>query len=315
MSDGATRGRRRVLFLYNVPDWAIHNVGRDWASLLAGTHDFTLARFGRHEREDPAAYDHVVWGYSTLRYSGRMLAESLTRRPLAWLRWQRAGSPNLAAVVQDPSEVFPQVEEWKRARARTAHLKRFARLAVTSNEMLNALMALGLRAVKVNTRPLLPLRDPGAIVAEPLRAFTRAQDYPRKNLALFHSLQSKLAGALDRCDALLGTAVLPQAEYAAQLDGYNCYVCTSWQEGGPLPLMDAQRRGAVVLTRRVGQTDERVIDGVNGFFCDDEAAFERRLRQLAGDPTLFLHMRHAALARAAMSDADRVRAQLMEFLP
>ena len=315
MNDRARAGRRRVLFLYNVPDWAIHNVGRDWASLLEGTHDFTLARFGQHEGESPAGYDHVVWGYSTLRYSGRMLAESLSRRPLAWLRTQLAGAPNLAAVVQDPSEVFPQMAEWKRARARVSHLRRFARLAVTSNEMLDALLALGLRAVKVNTRSLLPLRDPDAIVAEPLRAFTRAQDYPRKNLALFHSLRGRLAGTLERCDALLGTAVLPQAEYAAQLDGYNCYVCTSWQEGGPLPLMDAQRRGCVVLTRRVGQTDERVIDGVNGFFCDDEAAFERRLRQLAADPTLLLHMRHAALLRAAIPDAERVRAQLLEFLP
>ena len=315
MTGDAPRGRRRVLFLYNVPDWAIHNVGRDWASLLEGTHDFTLERFGRHEGEDPSAYDHVVWGYSTLRYSGRMLAESLSRRPLRWLRWQLAGAPNRVAVVQDPSEVFPQVADWKRAPARTGHLRRFARLAVTSNEMRGALGVLGLKTVKVNTRSLLPLRDPAAIVTEPLRAFTRAQDYPRKNLALFHSLRSRLGGALDRCDALLGTAVLPQAEYAARLDGYNCYVCTSWQEGGPLPLMDAQRRGCVVLTTRVGQTDERVIDGVNGFFCKDEAAFERRLRQLADDPTLFLHMRHAALARAAMPDADRVRAQLLEFLP
>lgn len=30
----ASARRTRVLFLYNVPDWAIHNVGRDWAALL-----------------------------------------------------------------------------------------------------------------------------------------------------------------------------------------------------------------------------------------------------------------------------------------
>lgn len=311
---GEAGARRRVLFLYNVPDWAIHNVGRDWAGLLADTHAFTFARFGRHEHEDPAGYDHVVWGYSTLRYSGRMLLGSLAARPLAWARWRRA-APNLAAVVQDPSEVFPEVADWKRAPARTAHLSRFARLAVTSNEMREALGALGLRATKVNTRSLLPARDPATIGDEPLRACTRAIEYPRKNLALFRELRARVAGVAERCDELLGGGVLPQEQYAARLDGYNCYVCTSWQEGGPLPLMDAQRRGCVVLTTRCGQTDERVEEGVNGFFCAGADDFERRLRQLAGDPALLRRMRLAALERAAAPDAGRVRAQLREFLP
>lgn len=310
----AAGARRRVLFLYNVPEWAIHNVGRDWASLLADTHEFTFARFGRHEREDPARYDHVVWGYSTLRYSGRLLAGSLARRPLGWARWRR-GAPNLAAVVQDPSEVFPEAPGWKRAAPRTAHLARFARLAVTSNEMRAALAAAGLAATKVNTRSLLPARDPASLAAEPLRACTRAIEYPRKNLALFRAARAQAGGAAERFDELLGAGVLPPAEYAARLDGYNCYLCTSWQEGGPLPLMDAQRRGCVVLTTRVGQTDERVEDGVNGFFCDDLAAFVARLRQLAADPELLLRMRRAALARASAPDAERVRAQLAEFLP
>jgi len=48
VSGGGAATRRRVLFLYNVPDWAIHNVGRDWASLLADTHAFTFERYGRH---------------------------------------------------------------------------------------------------------------------------------------------------------------------------------------------------------------------------------------------------------------------------
>jgi len=311
---GGARAPRRVLFLYNVPDWAIHNVGRDWAALLADTHAFTLARYGRHEHEDPACYDHVVWGYSTLRYSGRMLAESLARRPRAWARWRRA-APNLAAVVQDPSEVFPEVPDWRRASPRTAHLARFSRLAVTSNEMRGALADAGLAATKVNTRSLLPARDPATIAVEPLRAFTRAIEYPRKNLALFRAVRARAAGVAERCDELLGAGVVPAAQYAARLDGYNCYLCTSWQEGGPLPMMDAQRRGCVVLTTRVGQTDERVEDGVNGFFCDDEESFLGRLRQLAADPELLRRMRLAALEKAAAPDAERVRAQLREFLP
>src|SRR5688572_4746606 len=41
MNEVRTDRRKRVLYLYNVPDWAIHNVGRDWASLLSDTHEVT----------------------------------------------------------------------------------------------------------------------------------------------------------------------------------------------------------------------------------------------------------------------------------
>lgn len=307
--------KRRVLFLYNVPDWAIHNVGRDWAALLADTHDVALVRFGEHEALSPREYDHVVWGYSTLGYSGRMLLRSLARDLAGWWRWRGARGGNLAAVVQDPSEVFPEVEHWSHAEPRLEHLDRFARLAVTSNEMQTALAARGRAASKVNTRSLLPVRAPGSLAAEPLRVFTRAQVYPRKNLPLFEALRARLAERIERFEAIVGGRVLAEDEYVRQVDGFNCYVCTSWQEGGPLPLMDAQRRGCVVLTTRVGQTDERVEHGVNGFFCSNEAEFTERLSQLRDDPAMLLRMRRAALERAAADDTPRVRAQLAEFLP
>jgi len=314
VSGVTTAARRRVLFLYNVPDWAIHNVGRDWAELLADTHHFRLVRYGAHEREDPADYDHVVWGYSTLGYSGRTLVDSLVHRPLGWWRWRRRRAPNLAAVVQDPSELFPEVAGWRDAPARTAHLRRFARLAVTSNELHAALTRLGFAPFKVSTRSLLPPRDPATLVPEPLRAFTRAQFYPLKNVGLFETVRARTAAVVERCDAILGTTVQALADYAAAIDRYNVYLCTSWQEGGPLPLMDAQRRGCVVLTTRVGQTDERIEHGVNGFFCDDADGFERRLRELAADPGRLLAMRLAALERARADDPARVRAQLARFL-
>lgn len=307
-------GRRRVLYLYNAPDWAIHNVGRDWAAVAADTHQFTLSQFGRHEREDPDAYDHVVWGYSTLGYSGRMLLKSLLARPAGWLRWN-TGRRRHAAVVQDPSELFPEVRDWMQAPPRAAHLERFDRIAVTSNEMVRVMAGLGRQAVKVNTRSLLPLRAPEGIAPEGLRVLTRAREYPRKNLELFRGLQRRFTGVVERCDAVVGDAVAPAEDYVRLLDGYNCYVCTSWQEGGPLPLMDALRRGCVALTTRVGQTDELIEEGGNGFFCDDEEAFALRLRQLHEDPPLLARMRLRALELAAARDDASLRAQLRAFLP
>jgi glycosyltransferase involved in cell wall biosynthesis len=139
--------------------------------------------------------------------------------------------------------------------------------------------------------------------------------YPRKNLALFEALRARFAGGSGRFDAITGMGVVPAADYARRIDDYNCYVCTSWQEGGPLPLMDAQRRGCVVLTTRVGQTDELVEDGVNGWFCDDERAFAARIGQLRDDPALMREMRLRTLERAADTREATVRAQLREFLP
>lgn len=307
--------RRRVLYLYNEPEWAIHNVGRDWAALLEETHEFELVRFGEHERLRPDGFDHVLFGYSTLDYSPRMLLSALMRDPFGVARWRGADRARLRAVVHDPCELFPEVARWAEQSARADHLARFGRLAVTSNEMVRVLKGLGRETTKVNTRSLLPLRDERTLGADRLRVFTRAADVPRKNLALFRALQAAHGGACERFDAHVGTATVTPDEYAARIDGYNCYVCTSWQEGGPLPLMDALRRGCVVLTTRVGQTDELVSDGENGFFCDGEAQFAARLRQLAGDPSLLLDMRRRALARAAAPTGERVRAQLREFLP
>ena len=307
--------RRRVLFLYNETDWAIHNVGRDWASLMAASHDFTLTRFGTHEGLDPDAFDHVVHGYSTLRYSGRLLLRSLLERPAGWLRWHGLAPGRVSAVVQDPSEVFPEAQAWSTAPARLDRLRRFGRLAVTSNEMRAALAARGLDACLVPTRSLLPVRDAGTIGHEPLRVYTRARDYPRKNLALFHAIRRAIAGEVDAFDAWLGGEVLATPDYVARIDHYNCYVCTSWQEGGPLPLADAQHRGCVVLTTRVGQTDDWVVHGENGWFCENETEFVARLRELNADPERLLCMRRAAIERARVPDVARARSGLGAFLP
>src|SRR5262249_60543616 len=117
-------------------------------------------------------------------------------------------------------------------------------------------------------RSLVPVRDAERLQREPLRVSTRAREYPRKNLALFRAVRRGVAGEVERFDAWLGGAILPLPDYAAAIDRYNCYVCTSWQEGGPLPLADAMRRGCVALTTRVGQTDDWVGDGEGGFFVE-----------------------------------------------
>ena len=92
-------------------------------------------------------------------------------------------------------------------------------------------------------------------------------------------------------DVFRDPVILDQPEYIKLLDSYNCYICTSWQEGGPLPLVEALRRGNIALTTRVGQTDDWVIDGYNGFFCESKADFLDKISLLSWDRSLLMSMR------------------------
>ena len=84
--------------------------------------------------------------------------------------------------------------------------------------------------------------------------------------------------------------------YIQMIDRTPIYVCTSWQEGGPLPAMDVMSRGGVVVTTPVGQIQEIITDGESGFLCDNSKDFERTLTRLFGDPVFLLKARIKSLA-------------------
>lgn len=79
-------------------------------------------------------------------------------------------------------------------------------------------------------------------------------------------------------------------------------------------MMDAMRRGCAVLTTPVGQTDEWVQEGVNGYFCHSHAEFSDRIRFLASHPEVLVEMRLASLKIAYSRSDEMVRAQLVAFI-
>lgn len=83
-----------------------------------------------------------------------------------------------------------------------------------------------------------------------------------------------------------GHVQLTDAEYLARLAAADVYVCTSYMEGGPLPVMEAVLAGLAVITTPVGQTAEWVRDGENGFVCRTYAEVERAARRYVADPAL-----------------------------
>lgn len=304
----------RILYIYDFRGWAIHNVGMDWARLLYQTHDFHIVQAGEHFQHNPKSYDIILWGYSFMASSRKKSLMSAVQRPFRWAQWSLFSPKNLYAVVHDPCEIFNQIPDWKSTIPRFSHLQKFSKLAVTSNEMAKAFSDNQFKVSKVNTLSHIPLRNENEIVKEDLKIFTRANPHPRKNLTLFYDIINETTDRVKKCEALVGGKLLTEHDYIKGIDRFNCYICTSWQEGGPLPLMDAMRRGCMVLTTRVGQTDEIIEDGVNGFFCESKEDFLQRITELHNDTMLLYKMRQNALKTAAKDKCDLIRMQLEAFL-
>lgn len=105
------------------------------------------------------------------------------------------------------------------------------------------------------------------------------------------------------------------------LDWYHSIdvlVCASRSEGTPNPCLEAAACGIPVVTTRVGNMPEFVVDGVNGWFFErDPADLSRKLLALAADPARVRAMGEAARTTACEWDwslnADAYEAMYVEM--
>ncbi|MGA3221039.1 MAG: glycosyltransferase, partial [Acidimicrobiales bacterium] len=84
-------------------------------------------------------------------------------------------------------------------------------------------------------------------------------------------------------------------DYTKLIDDHEVYICTSYQEGGPIPAMDAMQRGCAVLSTPVGQIQELIRHGENGYICETADEFIEALTVLANDLPLLHRMRLRSL--------------------
>jgi len=297
----------RILHLHS--GWAIETVGRLW---FTGQ---TRARVTFMRTGDPQltaefinGFDLVWYGYSSL------------------FRQHPCDPAKAILAVHDPAELFPERPDWKSAcTIPEEHLKRLrgARaVVVISREMQQVLENAGVNALRIPTCSQVPLRNEAEIPADdPASLLSVGRIYRRKNFEQFkwlaaaarqrHGLRSHLKG---------DHFPLSEAQYLRLLDRHSIYLCTSFQEGGPLPVMDAMRRGAVVISTRVGQIPEIIDHGVNGFICGSDAEFLEVLRKLSSDPQLLHSLRLASLRHiqqvrneaAIRSEAMRALGSILE---
>jgi glycosyltransferase involved in cell wall biosynthesis len=86
-----------------------------------------------------------------------------------------------------------------------------------------------------------------------------------------------------------------QAEMLEFYRSLDVYVCASHSEGTPNPCLEAAACGLPVITTRVGNMPELIVDGENGFFAERDAAdIADKLARLRDSPELRDRMGRAA---------------------
>jgi glycosyltransferase involved in cell wall biosynthesis len=207
-------------------------------------------------------------------------------------------------AVHDPVELFSERPDWRSDAKICSELcstLRCARGIITiSEEMRNILHDNNIRSYLIPTKSNLPLRDPAQLnQSDAFQFLNVGRIYKRKNFEQFKRLASACRSFHINSRLKHDHFASSVDSYISLLDQYPVYVCTSFQEGGPLPLMDAMHRGAVPISAPVGQVPEIITHGVNGFICSSDADFIRTLLHLSENPKDLYSLRIAALSSIA----------------
>lgn len=274
--------RPSVLVLHDLNGWALDHVFKLWftdvQSIRVVRANWMTCSTSRAFR----GFDAVVFGYLDI-----------------YLRFGFDPTRSIV-VIHDPCELFPQIPDWKNAEPdskRIKVLKSLRGVIVISKEMEAIMQEQGIKSWLIPTMSRLPAVGGGSKIrpTQPV-AISIFRDYPRKNAEQLRRLV-KLGEESGRWNLKLHeNPDFSDKDYLKMIDCSPVYVCTSWQEGGPLPAMDVMSRGGVVVTSPVGQVQEMITHGESGFICSNELEFAEALTQLFCDPALLALMRKNSLA-------------------
>lgn len=273
--------RPSVLVLHDVDGWALDHVFELWFS------DFQSMRIVRRNWTSCATsraflgFDAVVFGYLDI-----------------YLRFGFDPSRSIV-VIHDPCELFPQIPDWKSAppdAKRVAILKSLLAVIVISREMEQILKGYGIKTLLVPTMSRLPVIDACKISQNQPIAVSIFKDYPRKNADLLRQLAKRGEETGKWRLKLYENPAFNDKDYLDLIDKSAIYVCTSWQEGGPLPAMDVMSRGGVVVSSPIGQVQEIITHKESGFICRSNDDFERTLEALFSNPEFLLQARRKSLS-------------------
>lgn len=302
----------KLLYIYDHENWALHNVGKLW---LDGISDLetTYASIRNFQEIERKKFDIIWYGFFGVFWKQ---IDPLAK-PSFFDKFPPL--PNIFSLhksvisIHDPCELFPLKQNWheypisKKASWVLKHVKG----VVTASEELSRVLSNNEIMVRtIPTLTSLPPVEPNEIkTGSKCSIYAVFNSHPRKNMALMERIKDHCVNVLHiPFDYKQGLTILAEKEYIAAMDAHEIYICTSIQEGGPLPAMDAMVRGAVVLTTPVGQMPEIIEHGKSGFFCRTEQEFIDVIKLLSADADL-LHAMRLASREAILSKRSRIEIQ------
>lgn len=329
----------RIVYVYDLEDWALHNVGRSLKSMMeAAGHEWVMIRAEEYYRA-PVACDVLYLSFSFLFRNGFPYREH---------------ARELICTIHDPFEIsnFIDRRDWARLPLRPVSPQVFDRVSAISREMHDLLQANfscrrlyhtptyphdapaieaaraghGVRsgnAIRFFSATNAPARYSWKEVAGRFR-YLRSYLYDherrisgrqltsilarthRKNIPWLVQLERRLARRqLALTDFRYGRrAPVARDSYLTDLAASDVYVCTSYMEGGPLPVMEAVIAGLAVLSTPVGQVEDWVTHGENGYICESVAEFAARADAYLEDPELLRAHQRRSLEVAANRSLD-----------
>jgi len=318
----------RVLYLYDHEDWAIHNVGKTLVQ-PAAAHGVRVECLAADEfHRSPRRADVLYFGYSWLRQPARdyrTFAEAVVatvhdpmeisnfRHRHDWARlplvpfdfssFHRVSttSTEMHAVFRERYGVdtyltptFPHDHE-RLLQMPSGHAGDDVR-AVTFTASVAGGAYEPWHAVRQRLRYWRGYTRDERGRLSPRQMTTLLARKRRKNIPLLERIGRHVERRQGCCDFRLmdSASVAPRDEYVKRLGSADVYVCTSFMEGGPLPVMEAVLAGLAVLTTRVGQTPHWVSHGHNGYFCQTYGEFRDAVDAYLDRPDLLAaHQAHS----------------------
>lgn len=309
----------RILYLYDFKGWAIYNVGKLWLSDIPNI-ELTLLEVKKFKKSDLYNYDFIWFGYSDLflyHYSRFYINNRNLNKCIV--------------SIHDPKELFPQQERWKDCKINLKkwwHIPSLHRWTIvqivrkvkyvvtTSKEMQLKLQENSIESYLIPTTSSLPYRNSNELRTEKCNILSVFEIYPRKNIPLMNSLQNYCCTILHiTFDTKIGKKVLSTRQYIKLIEDHEIYICTSYQEGGPIPAMDAMQRGSIVLSTPVGQIQDIIKNGENGFICKTKDEFIDKITLLANDLKLLHKMRIKSLEYINKNrNSNTIKTSVLQFI-
>ena len=150
-----------------------------------------------------------------------------------------------------------------------------------------------------------------------VRALERLRDLaPELHVLLTGPARGYVRGELERLGIPhVHRLARSREELAAAYHALDVYLVASRQEGGPKAVLEAMATGVPVVSTRVGQAQEMIEDGVDGWLVeieDVEALAGRAAAVRDGAPAPFRDAAHAKAERFALERLDPLWARLLD---